>query len=134
MIVLSAPLLLGKAILEIDNSSLYTARTVSESTEVWIVRNEDVEKSMQADVTLSYKFYTYFTSLMVKWTVDRRNRRKPKGSAEPGPPNRIMSRYFLEGSIQSSSIRDIPTLTSHEVRTIPSETDNLRVTRGAPRF
>jgi CRP-like cAMP-binding protein len=75
VIVLSAPLLLSKAMIEEDNLALYTARTISD-VEIWRVRTEDVEKTMQCDPALSYKIYTYSTALMVRWIVERRNRIK----------------------------------------------------------
>lgn len=57
-----------------DNAALYTARAISDVVEIWTVRHEDLEKAMQSDFTLAYKFYTYFTSLMVKWTVQRKKK------------------------------------------------------------
>lgn len=57
-----------------DNAALYTARAISDIVEIWTVRHEDLEKAMLSDFTLAYKFYTYFTSLMVKWTVQRKKK------------------------------------------------------------
>eukprot|EP01127_Copromyxa_protea_P016713 TRINITY_DN5010_c0_g1_i1.p1 TRINITY_DN5010_c0_g1~~TRINITY_DN5010_c0_g1_i1.p1 ORF type:complete len:1604 (+),score=274.67 TRINITY_DN5010_c0_g1_i1:128-4813(+) len=72
-IVLKAPLLLCKALIVQHNAALYTARTLSDVTEIWVVRNEDIEKATQRDPALSYKIYTYSTALMVKWISGRRN-------------------------------------------------------------
>lgn len=102
-------MLLGKVILELDNCVSFTGRITSETAEVWVVRNEDVEKSMQSDDALSYKFYSYFTSLMVKWTVERRSKSNIRSNPLPKRSTKLLSDGTMTAS---SSISETPLILS----------------------